>query len=313
MRRLGVLALTLGLVPGALAGSDAVRPLLGIAGDPGRFHDQTGQTSVVRSVFLGWGQGQAYGSRFARIFEEFGPIPMLHLGTGGGPRVRREVITPLQIARGAGDSYVIALNTAIAEFGKLMYVRPMAEMNNPKTFYSYERKKDAAHAPAAYKLAFCRIFVLLHGGPAAVIDARLKALGLPVVAKDLPLNAYPLLRVIWNPVAGQGGHEKYYPGDKCTDLVGNDIYTLGSMGAMEKLYNDHPRKKFSLPEWGLEGEDVPEFAEAVCKFIKTHRRTEMAAYFQAKPGSPYDLGDKPKSRAAYRRCITPLGGPAAPG
>jgi hypothetical protein len=93
-------------------------------------------------------------------------------------------------------------------------------------------------------------------------------------------------------------------------MIGNDIYNVGSMAAMERLYAEHPRKKFSLPEWGVEKGDEFELVEAVCKFIKARRRTEMAAYYEAQPGSAYDLGGKPKSRAAYRRCITPLGGPA---
>jgi hypothetical protein len=41
--------------------------------------------------------------------------------------------------------------------------------------------------------------------------------------------------------------------------------------------------------------------------VKTHRRTEMLAYFESVPGSIFDLGTKPKSRAAYRALITPLG------
>jgi hypothetical protein len=35
----------------------------------------------------------------------------------------------------------------------------------------------------------------------------------------------------------------------------------------------------------------------------------MAAYYESKPGSIYDLGSKPNSKAVYRRCITPLGKP----
>lgn len=309
MRRLGVIALALALlVPSALAGSDAAKPLLGHTGDPARFKAQTGQVSKIRSIFLGWGQGHTYGSRFARLFADFGPIPMLHLGTGGGPRRPTEVITPLQIANGAGDQYLFNLNASLAEFGKLVYVRPMAEMNNPKNFYSYERKRDAAHHPQWYRKAFCRIFVILHGGPKAQINARLRALKLPAISPaELPGIPPTLLRIIWNPVAGMGGHEKYYPGDACTDLVGNDIYTVGSMAAMEALYAAHPRKKFSIPEWGAEGSDDVALVEAVCRFIKARARNELAAYYEAKPGSTFDLGNKPKARAAYRRCITPLG------
>jgi hypothetical protein len=42
-------------------------------------------------------------------------------------------------------------------------------------------------------------------------------------------------------------------------------------------------------------------------FVKTHRRVEFISYFAGKPGSIWDLATKPRSRAAYRALITPLG------
>jgi hypothetical protein len=42
-------------------------------------------------------------------------------------------------------------------------------------------------------------------------------------------------------------------------------------------------------------------------FVKSHGRIEFLAYFNSKPGSIWDLSSKPRSRAAYRRVITPLG------
>jgi hypothetical protein len=35
---------------------------------------------------------------------------------------------------------------------------------------------------------------------------------------------------------------------------------------------------------------------------------EFLSYFNSKPGSLWDLGSKPRSRSAYRKLITPLGG-----
>ena len=43
------------------------------------------------------------------------------------------------------------------------------------------------------------------------------------------------------------------------------------------------------------------------KFVRSHRRTEMLAYFESVPGSVFDLQTKPASRAAYRQYITTLG------
>jgi hypothetical protein len=308
-----VLALTL-VSTGTAAGP---RVLLGITGNIDRFKQLTGQQSAVHQAFLGWGQGQSYGSPFPALLTMFGPVPMLHLGTAAGPS-RKEAITPAAIAAGRGDSYLFALNSAINGFGKLVYVRPMAEMNNPINLYSYERKHDAAHSPPAYQSAFCRIFIVLHGGTKAQVNARLKAQGLPPVAQDLAVNPYPSrLRVIWSPLAGveHGANpaSRYYPGDGCTDMVGNDMYSSspggGSFEANQALYDAHKNKPYSLPEWGLQGVDDPQFVQRICDFVKTHRRTQMAAYYESKPGSPYDLGTKPKSKAVYRTCVRPLGAP----
>ena len=45
----------------------------------------------------------------------------------------------------------------------------------------------------------------------------------------------------------------------------------------------------------------------MAQFVKTHRRVELLSWFDSKPGSIWDLGSKPESRAAYRRFIVPLG------
>jgi hypothetical protein len=317
MRRLAVLALLLAAAP-AGATAAAPKPFLGITGSIARFQQLTGQSSVVHQAFLGWGQGQSYGSPFAQLLPMFGPVPMLHLGTTARPPAKREAIDPAGIAAGEGDAYLFALNAAIGSWAKLVYIRPMAEMNNPINLYSYEHTHDAAHSPAAYRRAFCRIFVILHGGPAAQVDASLRRLGLKPVGRDLAVNPHPgTLRVIWSPLAGieHGSNpaSRYYPGDSCVDVVGNDMYSSsaggGSFEENEALYAAHPHRPYSLPEWGLQVDDAS-FVQKICDFVKSHRRTQMATYYESKPASPYDLGDKPRSKGTYRACVTPLGGPA---
>ena len=185
----------------------AVNPhlLLGISGNPGHFKAQTGQASLVDEAFLGWGQGVSYGLPFAALLPAFGPIPMIHLGTKS--QTGHEAITPQGIASGAGDAYLIALNHAIAAWGKAIYVRPMAEMNNAANFYSaYEtdgQARDASHSTANYRKAFARIYVILHGGLTSSVNARLRGLGLAPVpdGTELPANPFPMLRIIWSPLA----------------------------------------------------------------------------------------------------------------
>lgn len=302
-------------VTAASGGGSAVnRPQLGIAGKPDRFKAQTGQESAVRHIFIGWEQGRAWGSPLAVLFANLRPVPMIHIGTDRG-RARQEAITPAQIAAGRGDGYLIALNAAISAFGSQIYVRVMAEMNNPKNLYSPRgpdgRSRGASHSPAAYKQAFRRAFLILHGGD---VDAKLRALGLPPVGRTLPENPAPTLTVIWNPIAGMDPRsarpaQEFYPGDPYLDMVGNDIFAsspgVASYAANEALYRAHPSKPYSLPEWGTSVED-PGFVRKICAFLKSRPRTRMAAYYEARQ-SPYDLGDKPGSRAAYRQCVTPIG------
>ena len=86
-----------------------------------------------------------------------------------------------------------------------------------------------------------------------------------------------------------------------------DIRGKAEWEADENLYEAHPRKPFSLPEWGLWGIDDPAFVRRMGQFVRTHRRTELLSYFESAPGSLFDLATKPRSRAAYRAAITTLG------
>jgi hypothetical protein len=299
---------------GASGGGSAVnRPLLGVAGKADRFERQTGQDSTVRHLFLGWEQGRSWGSPFAKLLAGLRPVPMIHVGTDRG-RARTEAITPAGIAAGRGDGYLLALNRAVHAFGSRVYVRFLAEMNNPKNHYAPVgpdgRSRGASHAPAAYRQAFRRAYLILHGGD---VDARLRALGQRPVGRVLPANPAPVLTVIWNPIAGMDSGSRrpaqaFYPGDRFVDMVGNDMYSsspgVASYAANEALYRAHPGKPYALSEWGLSVDD-PTFVRRICAFVRSHRRTRLAAYY-AMPRSPWDLADKPRARAAYRSCVTPL-------
>ena len=311
------MGLTAAVIAAAAAWADSTavnRPLLGVAGQADRFKRHTGQTSTVRHIFLGWEQGRSWGSPFPTLLAGLRPVPMIHVGTDRG-RERREAITPAGIAAGRGDAYLIALNQAVARFGSPLYVRFLAEMNNPKNLYSpvdtSGRSRGASHSAAAYRQAFRRAYVILHGGD---VDARLHALGQKPVGRVLPANPVERLTVIWNPIAGMDSGsarpaQGFYPGDAFVDMVGNDIYAsrvgLASHAANEALYKAHPWKPYAIAEWGTSVDD-PGFVTAICRFLKTRPRTRLAAYYS--PGaSPWLLGDKPRARAAYRACVTPLG------
>jgi hypothetical protein len=314
MRALVVALCALVLAPAAWA-----RPLLGLYGDSARFASQTGQRTDVGHIYLGWGQGQTWGSGFDRIVPKLSRVPMISVTTFHWPS-KREQLTPGQIARGAGDAYLIAVNAAVARANLgVFYVRPLAEMTgwwNPWcAFTRYGKAKGSDHSTAIFRKAFARMYLLLHGGTSGDLNPRLARLGLPGVNADIPVIPFPRLRVIWNPQA-HGDPQvpgntpaAYYPGDAFVDVVGDDTYDLGSVdwGAIERLYRAHPRKGFAFPEWGMTLDD-PGFVQRMSSFVRSHRRVELLSFYTGKAASVYDLASKPRARAMYRRLISPLGG-----
>jgi hypothetical protein len=302
-----------------LAAPAGAKPLLGITGDLPHFKVETNQDSTVHQAFLGWGQGLSYGSPFVTLFGTLTPIPMIHLNTGKGSS-GKEVITPAQIAAGSGDSYLVALNQAIAQWGKGIYVRPMAEMNNYVNLWSGFTKSGGAkagHSPADYRKAFQRIYLILHGGPS--VNGKLKALGMPAVTGALASNPFPRLRIVWAPLAGgnpripANAAQNYYPGRAYVDVDAGDIFDeqltdtapWNDLEALYKAAQSHGRP-FAIPEWGLFGLDDDTFVNHMCTFLKTHK-VEEAGFFESNPATIFDLASKPKSKLAYTNCITPLG------
>lgn len=295
--------------------------LLGVLGNADRFQTQTGQESQVRQSLVGWGQGATWGTPLSALLAQHVPVPLIGITTDTKPP-RREAITPAGIAAGRGDAYLVAWNQAVADWGKLVYVRPMPEMDGHWTLYSAfttaGKPKNAAHSTRAFRKAFARIYLILHGGTRTGLDARLRALGLPPVQADadLPANPTSRLRVIWNPQGypvpniPANRPEAYYPGNAYVDVVGNDVYDFDRRPAWpenDRLYRLYPKKPYAFPEWGVWDSDNPEFIRTMARFVRTHQRVELLVYNPGKAGSPSDLGPRPRSRAAYRAAITPLG------
>ena len=223
---------------------------------------------------------------------------MIHLGTAG-KRTRLPAIGVAQIAAGQGDAYLGALNQAVSAWARPIYIRPLAEMNNPGNPWSGD--------PAAYRKAFARIDVIVHGGAQAA--ARLAKLRLaPYRGPALAANPFPRVRVLWSPLAGGSDPKQYWPGAAYVDVGGADIYKEAGreppwqkFGAIYAFVRAQHRQ-FAVPEWGTFGVDDPTFVQHMCTFLKQHP-TETEEFYESKPGSIFDLGNKPASRAAYRACI----------
>jgi hypothetical protein len=310
MRRLVACA----LLALALPASAQAAVMIGAYGNTARFDRLTGQRTESGLVFLGWDQGRTWGSKYEFFLNGLGQRPHIALHTEG----RGRNMTPSAIALGKGDAHLIGLAEAIAESGKPAIIRPLGEMNNSKNpycaFTPSGGRRGAAYSARWYRKAFQRIFILMHGGTAQAMTARLRALGMPGVRADLPAVRYPQMALVWNPLAVgvpnvPGNHFRaYYPGGRYVDAYGNNYYNTGGGYAFhrtEELYHAYPRKPFFFPEWGL-SLDTPDYVRAFATFVRRHRRVRFISFFNGPAGSAYDIGTKPRSRAAYRRFIVPL-------
>lgn len=289
--------------------------LLGLHGDPSRFQNQTGQETQIVHSFVSFAQTKSLG----QVAANAGPVPMLALNAGAYGAA--PTATPRGLAQGQNDAFLIRLNGVINDFaGDRFYVRPFPEMNGHwESTCAYNKNgtpRGGAFTTAWNRKALARIAVILRGGLEANVNRKLAKLGLPGIHGDLAITT-PKLRIVWNPqgfgspdVPGNSA-QAYYPGDAYVDVIGDDLYDIRGHGATwaaaEALYKAHPRKAFAFPEWGVWGFDDPQFVRDMATFVRTHKRVEFIAYYSGRPGSVFDLGSKPRSRAAYRAVISPLG------
>ena len=283
---------------------------IGAYGDVPRFDRLTGQHSQSAGVYLGWDQGRTWGKPYTYFLETLGDRPHISISTDrGGP----PVITPRGIALGQGDAHLLGLSNAISESGKPVLLRPLGEMNNSAHAYCACRGGSSS-STKWYRKSFQRVYILMHGGMATAMSAKLRALGMPGVTMDLPVNPYPRMTVIWNPLAvgvpdvPSNHYRNYFPGARFLDAYGNDYYDLNGVYSFVRtteLYKAYPNKPFMIPEWSL-GLDDPGYVRAFASFVRAHRRVVFISFYNGRNGSRLDLGRKPKSLAAYRRLIVPL-------
>ncbi len=217
--------------------------------------------------------------------------PMIHITTADS-HDGHELLTPRAIAQGAGDSYLARLNRLFWSKKMRAYVRPLGEPNRCLNVYaSYDcagNLRDAAHRPLWYKLAFRRIYVIVHGGgKRATINRRLAEAGLPPLTIAIHgLPAAPVA-IVWSPLpAGsptvpQNRPRYFYPGSRWVDWAGTDFYaSYPEWGALTGLYRRFSGKPFAITEWGVEAGDDPNFVSRLFAWVKRHPRCKMLVYYQ---------------------------------
>jgi hypothetical protein len=278
------------------------------------FEARTGKHPAIWQHFVGWGTGlQSRTNATLRARSRL----MYHISTGSGQDLPGK-ISPGEIARGEGDAWLMEVTRTIAEFGSPTYIRLMGEMNNCHNPYSSYNcsggKRDRDHSAGTFKRAWKRVYLILHGGPIAAIDARLARIGLPPVrggATELPR---PEVAFVWAPMTGGAPNigalrpRVYWPGRKWVDWVGTSFYSrFPNFTGLNEFYRDFAvgeRKPFAIGEWAIWGSDAPAFANQLFDWIAGHKRTQMVQYNQgADPGGIFRLSRYPASQRVVRQRI----------
>jgi hypothetical protein len=260
--------------------------------DFGHFSEAVNKHPAVIESFRTWG------SDFPdsiRRWQTARARPMIHITTADN-NDGHELISLPGIAAGQGDRYLVRLNKLFFEKGMRAYVRPLGEPNRCLNVYAaYDcagASRGPEHSTRAYKRAFRRIYVIVHGGgKKRVIDQRLHEAGLPPLTVDVRALPAAPVAVVWSPLpAGsptvpQNRPKHFYPGSRWVDWVGTDFYAgYPEWKALTGLYRRFSGKPFAIAEWGVESGDDPTFVSKLFAWVKSHRRCRMMVYYQ-------DFGD----------------------
>jgi hypothetical protein len=318
LRLLAALLLALACLP-ATASAEPCAPPPGkiwtgvTAGfDIGDYVARTGKHPAIWQHFIAFGGSYQYTLENSR---HAGARLMLHLGTAGGQNMR-ERYSPGELANGAADGFLVGLTRDLAGVGEPVYLRPLGEMNNCNNAYAAYScsgaRRDRAHSARSLKRAWKRIFLIVHGGDVAAIDARLARLGMSPVRAGAATLPRPQVAFVWAPMTGGAPNiaalrpQAYWPGRRWVDWVGTSFYSrFPNFTGLQRFYSDFAvakRKPFAIAEWAIWGADAPGFASQLFDWIGSHRLVRMVQYNQgAHAGGIFRLSHYPGSARVIRR------------
>jgi hypothetical protein len=284
-------------------------------GDPadfGQFSSALHKHPALIQSFRTWG------SDFPESIERWQEArarPVLHITTADNSD-GHELISPRAIAAGGGDEYLIRLNKLFWAKKMRAYIRPLGEPNRCLNVYAaYDcagQPRDGAHSTRAYKRAFRRIYVIIHGGgKREEIDARLRQAGLPPLQSDVGGLPRAPVELIWSPLpAGsptipENRPRHFYPGSRWVDWAGTDIYSDNQdWKALDGLYKRFSGKPFAITEWGVAGGDDSAYVRKLMTWVERHRRAKMLIYYQDfGSASSYRIQNWPASLGVLRNMI----------
>ena len=315
MRRLLVL-FALALLAAAPAAHARVE--LGLSGgsELQTFTEQVGKRPTVFGFFTYWNHSPEYGFHAA---ERTGTTLMLHVGTSGGYG-EPGVISPREIARGRGDAWLLELNARLARYGRLAYIRLMAEMNQSNNAYApfdaNGRSRGRSHSSRSFIRAWQRTTVILRGGQVRAVNRRLRRLGLRSVrgVAGRAVLPKPKVEMMWVPQT-RGSPDipanlprNFWPGGRFVDWVGTDFFSrYPRFDWLSRFYASYRNKPFVFGEWSMWGADDPGFMRAFFDWVRAHRRVKLLMYYQGtEPDAPFRIQRYPRARAELRRQLARL-------
>jgi hypothetical protein len=283
-----------------------------------QFTELTGKHPALLQTFHPWGNSlnEAY-----ERWRETATRPILHISTADDQTLS-ELITPQQIALGAGDDYLLQLNDFFASKGLPAYIRPLGEPNrclNAWTAVDCEgNQRGGEHTTGWYKQAFRRIAAIVRGGQSLEgVNATLAEIGLPPVnrTKGPPPTELPAapVSIVWSPLPGGSPRVKgnfpgnYWPGRRWVDWVGTDFYS--QYPVWKDLNRFYAGKQWrgmpvAMTEWAVSEVDDPRWVKQTIAWTVRHPRVRMLVYYQGFGiGNPYDIGRYPRTLNTLRKKI----------
>jgi hypothetical protein len=275
-----------------------------------------GKHPALLETFHPW--GNSLNKAYER-WRETGTRPILHISTIDDQTLT-ELITPAQIALGAGDDYLLQLNDFFFKRGLPAYIRPLGEPNRCLNAWSAVNcdgsQKGGEYTTGWYKQAFRRIAAIVRGGNSLEgINATLAEIGLPPVnrSKGPPPTELPgaPVSIIWSPLPGGSPRVKgnfpgnYWPGSRWVDWAGTDFYSQYPVWKdLNRFYagKQWKRKPIAIAEWAVYGEDEPRFAKQLVSWVVKRPRVRMFVYYTGfGPGeNPYDPKLYPRTMNTLR-------------
>jgi hypothetical protein len=275
----------------------------------------TGKHPALLQTFHPWGNSlnEAY-----ERWRETGTRPILAISTIDDQTLA-ELITPQQIALGAGDEYLLQLNDFFAKRGLPAYIRPLGEpnrcLNAWSAVYCDGSQKGGEHTTGWYKQAFRRIVAIVRGGQTLEgVNLTLAEIGLPPVTrtKGPPPTVLPAAPVstIWSPLPGGSPRVKgnfpgnYWPGSRWVDWVGTDFYSQYPVWEdLKRFYEGKQwkRKPVAVTEWAVSAIDEPRFVKQLIAWVVKRPRVRMLVYYDGFGiGNQYDLNLYPRTANTLR-------------